>query len=58
MQETNQSKCKCTAADTILSYGAEAKKNTQITSQLWYKDTAGHTESTTVDGGNTSLVER
>ena len=27
--------------ETILSYGAEAKK-TQLTSQLWYKDTAGH----------------
>ena len=25
--------------DTVLSYGAEAK-NTQLTSQLWYKDTA------------------
>ena len=43
--------------DTVLSYGAEAK-NTQLTSQLWYKDTAGHMDSTTVDGGNTGLDER
>ena len=43
--------------NTVLSYGAEAK-NTQLTSQLWYKDTAGHMDSTTVDGGNTGLVER
>ena len=42
--------------DTVLSYGAEAKK-TQLISQLWYKDTAGHKDSTTVDGGNTGLVE-
>ena len=43
--------------DTVLSYGDEAK-NTQLTSQLWYKDTAGHMDATTVDGGNTGLVER
>ena len=43
--------------DTVLSYGAEAK-NTQLTSQLWYKDTAGHMDATTVYGGNTGLVER
>ena len=43
--------------DTFLSYGDEAK-NTQLTSQLWYKDTAGHMDATTVDGGNTGLVER
>ena len=43
--------------DTVLSYGAEAK-HTQLTSQLWYKDTAGHTDATTVDGGNTGLIER
>ena len=43
--------------DTVLSYGAEAK-NTQLTSQLWYKDTAGHMDATTVDGGNTGLIER
>ena len=43
--------------DTVLSYGAEAK-NTQLTSQLWYKDTGGHMDVTTVDGGNTGLVER
>ena len=30
--------------DTVLSYGAEAK-NTQLTSQLWYKDTAGHMDA-------------
>ena len=43
--------------DTVLSYGAEAK-NTQLTSQLWYKDTAGHMDATTVDGSNTGLIER
>ena len=43
--------------DTVLSYGAEAK-NTQLTSQLWYKDTAGHMDATTGDGGNTGLIER
>ena len=43
--------------DTVLSYGADAK-NTQPTSQLWYKDTAGHMDSTNVDGGNTGLDER
>ena len=43
--------------DTVLSYGAEAK-NTQLTSQLWYKDTAGQMDATTVDGGNTGLIER
>ena len=43
--------------DTVLSYGDEAK-NTQLTSQLWYKDTAGHMDATNVDGGNTGLVER
>ena len=43
--------------DTVLSYGAEAK-NTQLTSQLWYKVTAGHMDPTTADGGNTGLLER
>ena len=43
--------------DTVLSYGDEAN-NTQLTSQLWYKDTAGHMDATTADGGNTGLVER
>ena len=43
--------------ETLLSYGAEAKK-TQLTSQLWYKDTAGHMEGTTVNAGNLGLVER
>ena len=43
--------------ETLLSYGAEAKK-TQLTSQLWYKDTAGHMEATQENGGNAGLVER
>ena len=43
--------------DTVLSYGAEAT-NTQLTSQLWYKDTAGHMDATNVDGRNTVLIER
>ena len=43
--------------ETLLSYGAEAKK-TQLTSQLWYKDTAGHMEGTTGNAGNLGLVER
>ena len=43
--------------DTVLGYGDEAK-NTKLTSQLWYRDTAGHMDATTVDGGNTGLVER
>ena len=43
--------------ETLLSYGAEAKK-TQLTSQLWYKDTAGHMEGTTINAGNLDLVER
>ena len=36
---------------------AEAK-NTQLTIQLWYNDTAGHMDATNVDGGNTCLIER
>ena len=43
--------------ETLLSYGAEAKK-TQLTSQLWYKDTAGHMEATQGNAGNAGLVER
>ena len=43
--------------ETLLSYGAEAKK-TQLTSQLWYKDTAGHMDATQEDGGNAGLIER
>ena len=43
--------------DTVLSYGDEAK-NTQLISQLWYKDTAGHMDAKNVDGGNTGLDER
>ena len=42
-----------TYVDTVQSYGTEAK-NTQLTSQLWYKDM----DATTVDGGNTDLIER
>ena len=41
----------------LLSYGPEAKK-TQLTSQVWYKDTAGHMESTTANCGNIGLVQR
>ena len=43
--------------ETLLSYGAEAKK-TQLTSQLWYKDTAGHMHATLDNGGNAGLAER
>ena len=43
--------------ETILSYGAEAK-NTQLTSQLWYKDTAGLMEATIENDGNVGLAER
>ena len=43
--------------ETLLSYGAEAKK-TQLTSQLWYKDTAGHMDATLDNGGNAGLAER
>ena len=43
--------------ETLLSYGAEAKK-TQLTRQLWYKDTAGHMEATQENAGNVGLVDR
>ena len=43
--------------ETLLSYGAEAKK-TQLTSQLWYKDSAGHMDATLENGGNAGLTER
>ena len=43
--------------ETLLSYGAEAKK-TQLTRQLWYKDTAGHTDATQENGGNAGLARR
>ena len=43
--------------DTVLSYGSNAK-NTQLTSQLWYKDTTGHMNAINADGDNTGLVER
>ena len=46
-----------TYVDTVLSYGNETK-NTQLTSQLWYKNTAGHMDATTLDCGNTGMVER
>ena len=41
----------------LLNHGAEAKK-TQLTSQLWYKYTAGHMEATMENGGNAGLAER
>ena len=43
--------------ETLLSYGAEAKK-TQRTSQMWYKDTAGHIDATLENCGNAGLAER
>ena len=43
--------------ETLLSCGAEAKK-TQLTSQLWYKDTAGHMDETQENGGNAGLARR
>ena len=43
--------------ETLLSYGAEAKK-TQLTSQLWYKDTTGHMDATQENGGNAGLARR
>ena len=41
--------------ETLLSHEAEPK-NSQLTSALWYKDTAGHMEST--DDENTGLLKR
>ena len=38
-------------------YGAEAKK-TQVTSQLWYKDTAGHIDATQENGGKAGLAKQ
>ena len=43
--------------DTLLSYGAKANK-TQLSSQLWYKVTAGHMNGTTVNVGSLGLTER
>ena len=43
--------------DTVLIHGA-GMKNIQLTSQLWYKNTAGHMHAMNTDGGNTDLVER
>ena len=43
--------------ETLLNYGELAIK-TQLTSQLWYKDTADHMEATTENGGNIGLTER
>jgi hypothetical protein len=41
--------------ETLLSHGAEAK-NSQLTSALWYKDTAGHMDAT--DNENKGLLKR
>ena len=41
--------------ETALSYGTEAKE-AQVTSQLWYKDTAGHMEAP--NGTNEGLWDR
>ena len=46
--------------ETLLSYGSEAKE-TQLTSQLWYKDTAGRMDSVKIvdeDVMNRGLVFR
>ena len=40
--------------ETLLSHGAEAK-NSQLTSALWYKDTAGHMDAT--DNENKGLLK-
>lgn len=43
---------------TLLSYGDEAKTS-QLTSQLWEKDTAGHLDDNDIDGGgNVGLYKR
>ncbi len=42
----------------FLEKGTSEAKNTQITSQLWYKDTTGKMDATTADSCNTGLVER
>ncbi|XP_063406204.1 uncharacterized protein F54H12.2-like [Mytilus trossulus] len=43
---------------TMLSFGSEAKKS-QLTSQLWKKDNAGHFDDNDVkNGGNTALFAR
>ena len=41
--------------ETALSYGADAKE-TQLTSQLWYKDTAGRMDSVALADDDTSNV--
>ena len=40
--------------ETLLSHGAEAK-NSQLTSALWYKDTAGHMGA--IDDENKGLLK-
>ena len=39
--------------ETALSYGSDAKE-TQLTSQLWYKDTAGRTDSVALADDDTT----
>jgi len=47
-----------TMIQTLLSYGDEAKTS-QLTSQLWEKDTAGHLDDNDIDGGsNVGLYKR
>ena len=46
-----------TPSSNTYPFGAEAKK-TQLTSQLWYKDTAGHMDATQENGGNAGLARR
>ncbi|KAK2171894.1 hypothetical protein NP493_1005g00001 [Ridgeia piscesae] len=41
--------------ETLLSHGAEAK-NSQLTSAMWYKDTAGHMGA--IDDENKGLLKR
>ena len=41
--------------ETALSYGADAKE-TQLTSQLWYKDTAGRMDSVALTDDDTANV--
>ena len=50
----------CAYIETLLSYGSEAKE-TQLTSQLWYKDTAGRMDAVNIvdeDVMNRGLVSR
>jgi hypothetical protein len=43
--------------ETLLSYGCDAK-NSQLTSAMYYKDTAGHMDVTATDGLNLGLNKR